>query len=359
MPSLLDSYKEYNKLMKKLDVVYKKLEAQQGVVNGFLAGEEALYEQRKNLKLLSVPLGEKLESLKKKKGDAEAELSKMADPNSEEARKLTAEIAAKTAAIPEQQRLIEENKQALVAVENQLTWVKENVRLSTTYTKAHGASQAGFNAYMDTANEAIKLKVQLLNVQSDIQRAISKTPVPEREAALKWSKDNNVELVGRVNAVGNNLLKQFHYDLHEAHQKAANSLLDSLGKDKYREGFQSGKYHLDDLENFAAAKGAKQANYRSILPAYAAAEIPADVHIKGTRSWGIGKTNTSEKVNDIKDFLEKPFSANKNQDLANLKTLFNKVGVNLSDVAIDRIYTAAAVQQQQKLAEPERGPSAG
>ncbi|WP_019217545.1 hypothetical protein [Legionella tunisiensis] len=107
-------------------------------------------------------------------------------------------------------------------------------------------------------------------------------------------------------------------------------------------------------------KEQKQDNYRSILPAYAVAEIPADAHIKGTRAWGYWKTNTAEKFNDIKGFLEKPFSANKDQDLVKLKTLFNKVGVNLGDNALGRIYTAAqAAQQQQKLDEPKRGPSAG
>ncbi|WP_019217547.1 hypothetical protein [Legionella tunisiensis] len=87
MPALLDAYKQYNKTIKKLDEVYKKLEAQQGEIGAFIAKEKGLYDRRQDLRLQEVPLSEKIESLGKKIDDAKNKL-KTAESGSAEAEKL-------------------------------------------------------------------------------------------------------------------------------------------------------------------------------------------------------------------------------------------------------------------------------
>lgn len=361
-PTLLDVYKQYNKTIKKLDEVYKKLEVQQGAVGAFLAGEKALYDRWQDLRLQEVPLSEKIESLGKKIAEAQSKLDivEPVEPGSAEAENLNKEITDKTAELAAAQARMRQLKQDIIGVENDISWVKENGKFSSQQTRSHGASDASLNPYMATVHQAISIRDQLQRQQAAIRILLGTTPKAEKDAALKWSHDNNKPLTVRVNAHGEELLTHFHFALHEAQQKAAKDHLDYLGKAKYSEGFQSGKYGLNDLENVVAEKRAKQDNYRAILPPYAAAEIPADTYIRGTRTWGIGKTNTVEKINDINSFLEKPFSANKAQDLIKIKDLFSKVDVNLGDDALNRVYTAAkAAQQQPKLDQPARGSSAG
>ncbi|WP_019217546.1 hypothetical protein [Legionella tunisiensis] len=148
-------------------------------------------------------------------------------------------------------------KQDLIDVEKDISWIKENGKFSSQHARNHGASDAAFNAYMATVHEAISIREQLQKQQVTIRNLLDATPKAEKDAALEWSKNNNKVLVTRVNAHGDELLKPFHFALHDAQQNAAKSQLDYLGKAKYSEGFQSGKYGLNDLEKFAVEKRAK------------------------------------------------------------------------------------------------------
>lgn len=377
MPSLVETYKKYHSQLKKLDTVYKKLKAKEHPISTFLEHEQNLYNKLNDLKLQSVPISEKLEKAKEKKNDLEGKLSKL-DPKSQEAQDISLEIQEVNRKITQQQQKVEENKRQIIDAENKISWRAENGKFSTQRIKEMGVSQSDFNAYMDTLKEALKIREKLTTLQGQIKTLLTRSISSEvdnpasitpkslekaaelakqeevkKKQALNWSKEHISPIIHKITDVGNTLVDSFQCDLATAHDKTSEDHLHYLGKSDYKRGFESGKYHLNDLETLVSTKQKKQEHFRSLLPDYVTNEIPTDHTIKGVRAYGIGKSNTEERVINIKNFLEKPFSDNQVKDIAKLKDLFAKAGITLKDDALNRIYNSASREQQEKLGVEE------
>ena len=80
MPSLLDRYKEYKKLLDQLNEALTKLEKQGVAIRGFLDREATSYSQIGDLDLVRSDLVQGIVNIRDKIRDAKVDLNKTEDP---------------------------------------------------------------------------------------------------------------------------------------------------------------------------------------------------------------------------------------------------------------------------------------
>lgn len=410
MGNLKKQYEAYQTKLLELEKAYQVLTGKQIPVNQFLNEDMKLFEERVDLRLASIPIGEKLDSLKKKhmgleseKYSLEADHKKFVDETNslvvkvqtleiseEEKSKLikridelkekisrTTEsltqtdmkIAQSVASITQQEGVAEANNQEIAAIEEKISWAKNRL-FSSQYIQNKGITQGDFNSYTDAMANVVKLRNELQGIQARLpallkaridptklknsyhageEEALRAAWALEKTETMKWSKDNVFPISMRVTSIGEKVTNNYHSALHEAHENAAANHLKILGKEKYHHKFVSREWHLNDLEKLVEERVAKQNAFRSLLPLYASAEIPQDVQIKGQRTFGLGKTDTSNKVQAIQTYLETPFGNKTKLEVTNkIKELFSKVNVGLSNDAVNRVYEGAVREQAIK-----------
>jgi len=107
-------------------------------------------------------------------------------------------------------------------------------------------------------------------------------------------------------------------------------------------------FHLPDKPDFSW-----RTHTLKFTPSYVRNLISPDVHIKGDRFWGMGKTNTEDKVSEIVTFLIEPFKQNKEKTIEKLDELFARISIKLPKDSLDQIYNCA-VSEQKDAAEAKR-----
>lgn len=304
MSKLLELYEAYYKKLQEALSAYDELENEENNLIDFLNEQRTLYDQYELRLLRSVSLSEDLSSMKRK--------SKPAD-----------EIQAKEAAISE-------NQSCLDGFENQMHWLKEPMAL-TDWIREGRCSD--IDRYMRAFIKVNNLGKSLVSLQTEIRNNQN----PKDPDALLWSQ-RHIQPILPTLLTKQGKIGQCCYRLLEAYELAVGYYLKILVKEQYQQGFEEGRYGLQELARFADLRMEKQRYYKGLLPEYIKNELPEDVYITGKRDFlGLGKTNTKEKLLKIGVFL-KTYTGSEETFKNELKKLFAAVNIALDEGGLSRIY---------------------
>ncbi|EKD72126.1 MAG: hypothetical protein ACD_45C00752G0003 [uncultured bacterium] len=352
--SLKEKYKEYQQKLTEAIKAYKKLKELEIAAKDFLDRERSLHDEKQNIQSSMLQQREEREKWRSKKLDLPGSIKQTSEIKKQEALQLELDDATKN--FERVNTRIAEDTQAMQVLQPHIPWLTKDGKLEITNYVGKFVEPKKFHAYMDAMDEIQAIDEGVTKMQNEVMDLLAESKRNQEkglEEVLAWAQKNVRPLIEEREKLHLESVNMFNCKLRDAYHRAAEEHLRYLDGKKYEEGFKSGKYHLDDLERFVAKRRKNQSDYRKALPDYVRGLIGDDVHIKGQRIMGIGKTNTGEKVSKISEFLAKPFnSAEKASDLKRLKALFEAISVHFVDTEIEQLYNAA-IQQKQKLAGPE------
>lgn len=200
MPSnLLEKYKDYLNVAKKLQVAYINLEEAQTSFSTTIAEQCALFQEYSELHCLKLSLHE-------------------------------------DTSIPNFQAEIRKLDERIKEIESEAPWLKERSKNSEELAEQFKVSENLLNPYITTLHEIMALKKQLITFQSEIGVALRCADIPESEKqqALNWSLENLADITTEIQQRDNALVGEFQQSLLERSKFFTQQPTEKLGKEKYR-----------------------------------------------------------------------------------------------------------------------------
>jgi hypothetical protein len=349
MGIIVDTYKEYLTALQKLNALYQDLQERQKPLNNFLAQKESLFAEREQVTIASITMEAELRGLIHEFHNLETQL-RHSQPGSSEEKALIEHVMNKKDEITVQEELIVENHQALVAIEHELPWVVDKC---LAMEQLEGVQAKEFDVYLDTVNEVVTARCEVMVIQdklrgwlhaekdpalqSNSDDAAKRAWAQEKAEGVQWGAKNTTPLVEHMQEM-HQRVSGVYSAMREAYNDTAQEHLNHLGNDKYKQGFESGKFHLGELEAAVLERRVEQTRLRSLLPAYVTAEIPMSSQIQDTST-----------LYNLKAFLEAPLNGSKERNIDRLQELFSDIGLSLPKQSIHTIYSSAIQAQKDTL----------